>query len=401
MKRRVQERGELDWSAEDLIELQSQPFEAIDAIYSVFGNIVVSGCNVVNNTIGFGVVILDGKIMPFDGSTVEAFPCYLSAQITPVNARYVDGLLKPVSYEYKATILTAKPANKGYITVTNSGTDKLIKRSSDLINSNDTQTVATSKAVKIVADELGKKADSSHTHNYEPTFTKKSAFNKDFGSLAENVCQGNDSRLSDARPASDVSQWAKESTKPSYSASEVGAASTYHSHSDYESAFSKNSAFNKNFGSSAGTVCEGDDSRLSDARAASDVSQWAKAATKPSYTASEVGAAKTDLSNVTLYKSLLSNGYYKAPDGLMIQWGYSSSASSQFSLSFPTSFLNVYSVTASILSSGTSSTNSIITIIVSNILTSGFSVCKRYINSIKTFGSATESFYWIAVGTWK
>jgi hypothetical protein len=33
-----------------------------------------------------------------------------------------------------------------------------------------------------------------------------------------------------------------------------------------ESAFSKNTAFNKNFGSGAGTVCEGDDARLSDAR---------------------------------------------------------------------------------------------------------------------------------------
>jgi len=35
---------------------------------------------------------------------------------------------------------------------------------------------------------------------------------------------------------------------------------------NYESAFTKNSAFNKNFGSSAGTVTEGNDSRLSDAR---------------------------------------------------------------------------------------------------------------------------------------
>jgi hypothetical protein len=33
-----------------------------------------------------------------------------------------------------------------------------------------------------------------------------------------------------------------------------------------ENAFTKNTAFNKDFGSAAGTVCEGDDSRLSDAR---------------------------------------------------------------------------------------------------------------------------------------
>ena len=35
---------------------------------------------------------------------------------------------------------------------------------------------------------------------------------------------------------------------------------------NYESAFTKNTAFNKNFGNSAGTVTEGNDSRLSDAR---------------------------------------------------------------------------------------------------------------------------------------
>ena len=40
------------------------------------------------------------------------------------------------------------------------------------------------------------------------------------------VVMGNDSRLSDSRPASDVSAWAKESTKPSYTASEVGAIAT-------------------------------------------------------------------------------------------------------------------------------------------------------------------------------
>lgn len=35
----------------------------------------------------------------------------------------------------------------------------------------------------------------------EPAFEKKSAFNKEFGTTAGTVCQGNDSRLSDARPA--------------------------------------------------------------------------------------------------------------------------------------------------------------------------------------------------------
>lgn len=38
-----------------------------------------------------------------------------------------------------------------------------------------------------------------------------------------------------------------------------------------EPAFTKNNAFNKNFGTAAGTVCQGNDSRLSNARRASNI----------------------------------------------------------------------------------------------------------------------------------
>ena len=48
---------------------------------------------------------------------------------------------------------------------------------------------------------LDSKANTSHNHTgvYEPGFTKNGAFNKNFGTAASTVCQGNDSRLSDAR----------------------------------------------------------------------------------------------------------------------------------------------------------------------------------------------------------
>lgn len=60
----------------------------------------------------------------------------------------------------------------------------------------------------------------------EPAFAKNTAFNKNFGSAAGTVCQGNDSRLSNARPASDVSAWAKETNKPTYTPTEVGVIGT-------------------------------------------------------------------------------------------------------------------------------------------------------------------------------
>lgn len=59
-------------------------------------------------------------------------------------------------------------------------------------------------------------------------------------------------------------------------------------------------------------VVMGSDSRLSDARPASDVSAWAKAATKPAYTASEVGAVPT--SRTVNGKALSSNITLDASD---------------------------------------------------------------------------------------
>ena len=47
---------------------------------------------------------------------------------------------------------------------------------------------------------------------------------------AEELVLGNDPRLSDARRASDVSDWAKAPKKPKYTAEEVGAAELRHTH---------------------------------------------------------------------------------------------------------------------------------------------------------------------------
>ena len=89
---------------------------------------------------------------------------------------------------------------------------------------------------KTLADKLSEidtsldgKANLSHTHTKSqitdfPTLGTASA--KDVASSGNastnQVVMGNDTRLTDARKASDVSAWAKASVKPSYSKSEVG-----------------------------------------------------------------------------------------------------------------------------------------------------------------------------------
>ena len=70
------------------------------------------------------------------------------------------------------------------------------------------------------------------------------------GTTADTACAGNDSRLSNARPASDVYSWAKASSKPSYSWGEI--------------------------------------SGRPSSMPASDVYSWAKASSKPSYSWGEI-----------------------------------------------------------------------------------------------------------------
>lgn len=53
------------------------------------------------------------------------------------------------------------------------------------------------------------------------------SFSVKYGTAAGTACQGNDSRLSNSRPASDVYSWAKAASKPSYSWSEITSKPTF------------------------------------------------------------------------------------------------------------------------------------------------------------------------------
>ena len=53
------------------------------------------------------------------------------------------------------------------------------------------------------------------------SISEQNAISITYGNTSGTACQGNDSRLSDSRPASDVSSWAKADTKPPYTLDEV------------------------------------------------------------------------------------------------------------------------------------------------------------------------------------
>ncbi|MBO6256041.1 MAG: hypothetical protein J6O49_20760, partial [Bacteroidaceae bacterium] len=90
------------------------------------------------------------------------------------------------------------------------------------ITYNNTISELEAKDVQSAIDEvvtiLDEKVDAA---NLGTAAEKNVAASGDAGSTE--VVMGNDTRLSDARPASDVSSWAKAASKPTYTASEVGA----------------------------------------------------------------------------------------------------------------------------------------------------------------------------------
>lgn len=108
--------------------------------------------------------------------------------------------------------------------------------------------------------------------------------------------------------------------------------------------------------------------------------------------------AKADLSNA-MTVSLGQNGYAKFNNGLLIQWGYfSAGASNNQSINFPVSFKSCFSLAFS--SSTDNTDNSIWSVNYASIYASYFTVYRRYANA-ESVSPSSQSFRWIAIGSWK
>lgn len=130
------------------------------------------------------------------------------------------------------------------------------------------------------------------------------------GGIADVLVNGT-SVVSDNIAEIDLTSYAKSST--------LSTVATSGSYNDLSNTPTLGTASMKNVASSGNAsnsqVVMGNDTRLTDSRPASDVSAWAKASTKPTYTASEVGAQETitgaattiTSSNLTANRVLVSN----------------------------------------------------------------------------------------------
>ncbi len=197
----------------------------------------------------------------------------------------------------------------GYLSVNVPWTDTNTWRGiTDSVSTTDSGTSASATAVKTAYDKAvsaynlanGKTSNTgtvtsviAGTGLTGGTITTSGTLSVSYGTTAGTACQGNDSRLSNARPASDVYSWAKAQNKPSYSWSEItGKPST--------------------FTPSSHTHTKSQITDFPTSLPASDVYSWAKAASKPSYTINEisyaVGTANTlaslDVTKQVIYATL-------------------------------------------------------------------------------------------------
>ena len=138
MKRHVQYTGVRRWAGDDLVELQSEVFKVLDTFFALYGNIIISGCEVVGDVIKPGIVGLRGldsennevfKVVPFAGRNQgDTFPVYLKLDYETVQREYGDGQIKPVAYNYFATLSNTVPENENYITLNRTGNKRFLRR---------------------------------------------------------------------------------------------------------------------------------------------------------------------------------------------------------------------------------------------------------------------------------
>lgn len=110
--------------------------------------------------------------------------------------------------------------------------------------------------------------------------------------------------------------------------------------------------------------------------------------------------AAKDLANVTLEKKLTVNGYYKAPDGLMFQWGVSPGGS--YTYYFSPAFISTPFIC---LLTSHYGNDTVITSASYVELTAQYLRYKgRWTNLVPSNGGLTstnEKVHWLVIGRWK
>lgn len=122
MKRHVQEPGVRKWSGNDLLELQGEGLAVADGFFSQYGNCVICGCQVKENSIAAGLVSIGGMVLPLQAvETVEVFPVYLVKAEEHIQREYADDVVRDIAVKYFAKVVQVKPEDGDCIEIQETG----------------------------------------------------------------------------------------------------------------------------------------------------------------------------------------------------------------------------------------------------------------------------------------
>ena len=113
-----------------------------------------------------------------------------------------------------------------------------------------------------------------------------------------------------------------------------------------------------------------------------------------------ISLVKSDFSNITSKSFGSSSSYYKLPDGLLIQWGYSTNSGIGKVIYYPISFFNTY-YSVHLTGSRSVHSNYIYSFDIYTKSVSSFTMDSVYHNNDSDNGGFSISFYWFAIGRWK
>lgn len=149
----------------------------------------------------------------------------------------------------------------------------------DVYNVNDTGANYVATSTTPTWDKLSETVDLS---GYATTAAMNSALGNKVDKVSGKVLSTNDYTTAEKNKLAGVAANANNYSLPAATSSVLGGVKTS------TGITNSSGTISVTYGTAAGTACQGNDSRLSNSRPASDVSAWAKASTKPTYTWIEI-----------------------------------------------------------------------------------------------------------------
>lgn len=453
MKEHVQTTGIRQWAGEDFIELQAEPLKAIEGFLKEYGSCIVEGCKVTDKgdgsyNISSGMLALQGinagnsssfKIVPFSGIEGTVLPVYFTLAYSVVERPYMDGKVKPIAYDYRAAVSAVKPENIPYIELSKDNPLRFIDVIQDTTHR--FMTDVERKKLNNIEEDANKYV---HPANHPPTMITEDGMHRFMTDVERNKLSGIEEKANkyvhpNEHPASIIKftdgktfqqkldegslkgakgdKGDKGDTGPQGPTGSTGAQGPKGDKGDRGATGATGPQGIQ--GIQGPTGLKGDKGDKGDTGATGPQGPTGptgaqgpkgnKGDTGPQGPKGDTGTVdlsvlngytKTDFSNIT-QKSFAQNGYYKLPDGLLIQWGCSSSGVANTRIVYlPISFLDLnYTISLSSSPGGKSVANALVSPCLISKSYSSFNACNRYYDS--SWGYGTWDFYWIAIGRWK